>query len=125
MRTLHALGIALSLALIGAEANARAFDAKQLARYDASFVRCESQYPEMKGHGDEAYLSLWRMKADSKTLAELGKLRATAAYAAEKQRALRSAAAARSASAAASSPLSRECIGLWGEYQRNASMQKH
>ena len=123
MRTLHALAIALSLSLIGAEANARAFDAKQLARYDASFVRCESQYPEMKGHGDEAYLSLWRMKADPKSRAELTKLRATPAYAAEKQRAVRAAAAPKSASAGASSPLSRECIGLWGEYQR--STQKH
>jgi hypothetical protein len=124
MRTLPALAIAVSLSLVGAEANARVFDAKQLARYDASFVRCESQYPEMKGHGDEAYLSLWRMQADPKSRAELTKVRAMPAYAAEKQRAVR-AAAAKSASAAASSPLSRECIGLWGEYQRNASMQKH
>lgn len=124
MRTLPALAIALSLSLIGAEANARAYDAPQLARYDASFTRCESQYPQMKGHGDEAYLAMWRMKADAKTRAELTKLRASPTYAAEKQRAMRSAATAK-ASAAASSPLSRECIGLWGEYQRNASMQPH
>jgi hypothetical protein len=79
----------------------------------------------MKGHGDEAYLSLWRIKADAKSRAELAKLRAMPTYATEKQRAMRGAAAPTNASAAASSPLSRECIGLWGEYQRNASPQKH
>ncbi|MEO8923499.1 MAG: hypothetical protein ABI330_11870 [Caldimonas sp.] len=124
MRTSFFLAIALLLSLITDVANARAFDAKALARYDASYVKCESQYPEMKGHGDEAYLSLWRMKAEPKYVAELVKLRRSAVYTAEKQRALRTAVAAKGTAAAASSPLSRECIGLWGEYQRNAALKR-
>jgi hypothetical protein len=117
MRTPFALALALLMSLFATAANARAFDAKQLARYDVSYVKCEAQYAEMKGRGDEAYLNLWRMKPDDRTRAELAKLRNSAAYRQEKERAQR--ASAKTAAAAASSPLTRECIGLWAEFQRN------
>jgi hypothetical protein len=116
MRTPILLVAALSLSLLSAEANARAYDAKGLARYDVSYVNCESQFPVMRGHGDEAYLNLWRIKLDERARGQLAKIRASAAYRSEKQRALRS--APKTAAAAASSPISRECQGLWGEYQR-------
>jgi hypothetical protein len=119
MRTSFFLAVALFLSLLADAANARAFDAKALARYDASYVKCEAQYPEMKGHGDEAYLNLWRMKAEPKYVAELTKLRRSPVYTAEKQRALR----APLPSASASTSLSHECVGLWGEYQRNAALK--
>jgi hypothetical protein len=76
----------------------------------------------MRGHGDEAYLNLWRIKPDDKSLARLAKVRSGAAYQAEKQRILR--AAAKSASPSASSPLSRQCQGLWAEYQRNGKPKR-
>jgi hypothetical protein len=116
MRTPLLFALALALSLMAAQANARAFDAKQLARYDASYVKCESQFPDMRGHGDEAYLNLWRVKLDDKTKARLDRLRGGAVYQAEKQRLLR--ASASKVSAAASGPLNRECQGLWAEYQR-------
>ena len=116
MRTPLALVAALTLSLLSAEANARAYDAKALARYDVSYVNCETQFPVMRGHGDEAYLNLWRIKLDEHAGAQLAKVRASAAYRSEKQRALR--AAPKTPAAAASSPISRECQGLWGEYQR-------
>ena len=122
MQNLFALALALCLSLFTAEASARAFDARELARYDVSYVKCEAQNPAMKGHGDEAYLNLWRMKPDDRTRGLLAKTRRSAAYAAEKERALR--ASAKTASPAASSPLSRECIGLWAEYQRNATPKR-
>jgi hypothetical protein len=117
MRSPFVLIAALALLLFAAEANARAYDAKGLARYDASYAKCESQFPEMRGHGDDAYLNLWRIRVDDSSQARLAKLRSSAAYQAERRRFLQ--AASKSASAAASSPLSRECQGLWGEYQRN------
>jgi hypothetical protein len=122
MRTPLALALALLMSLLATAANARAFDARQLARYDVSYVKCEAQYPEMKGHGDEAYLNLWRMKPDDRTRGELAKLRSSAAYREEKERALR--ASAKAAAPAASSPLTRECIGLWAEFQRNAKPKR-
>jgi hypothetical protein len=110
------------LSVLGSEANARAYDAKQLAHYDASYQKCEAQYPEMRGHSDEAYLNLWRIKPDDKARAELATLRKSATYQSEKQRIGK--AAPKSAATAASSPLSRECQGLWAEYQRNGKPTK-
>ena len=121
MRNLFSFLIAASLCVVTIEANAKAFDAKQLARYDASYVTCSAQYPDMKGHGDEAYLSLWRMKPDTRTRALLAKTRGSPAYVAEKARATGT---AKPTSAAASSPLGRECVGLWAEYQRHVQ-EKH
>ena len=116
MRTSLVFITALTLSLLAAEANARAYDAKALARYDVSYVNCESQFPVMRGHGDEAYLNLWRIKPDGQARAQLAKIRASTAYQSERQRALR--AAPKTAAAAASSPISRQCQGLWGEFQR-------
>lgn len=119
---LPAVVVAALLSLATATAQARAYDAKALARYDVSFTTCESRFPQMQGHRDEAYLNLWRIKADEKSRARLAKLRGEAAYRTERQRALQ--AAAKSASAAASSPLDRECQGLWAEYQRTATAKR-
>ena len=116
MRTPLVCVTALALSLFAVAANARAFDARPLARYDLSYVKCETQFPDMRGHGDAAYLNLWRIKLDDKAEARLAKIRSGAVYKAGKERILR--ASASKASAAASSPLSRECQGLWAEYQR-------
>jgi len=116
MRFLIAIGAASLLCSAAAQA-ASSFDPKGLARYDVGYIKCEAKYPEMKGHRDEAYLSLWRLKAEDKYLQRLAKVRGSAEYRAEKQRAQQ--AAGKSASSPASSPLNLECQGLWGEYQSN------
>jgi hypothetical protein len=97
-------------------AQSRPYDAKSLARYDASYVECEARYPEMAGHRDEAYLSLWRIKLDPKSAARLAETRSAAAYKSERQRVTKT--AVKASASAASSPLDRQCRGLWGEYQR-------
>jgi len=99
-----------------ASAQSRPYDAKSLARYDTSYVECEARYPEMAGHSDEAYLSLWRIKLDPKSAARLAETRSAAAYKSERQRVAKT--AAKASAPAASSPLDRQCRGLWGEYQR-------
>jgi hypothetical protein len=109
--------VAVSLmAAAPAFAQSRPYDAKALARYDASYVECATRYPEMAGHRDEAYLSLWRIKPDTKSTARLAETRAAAAYKSERQRIVKS--AAKPPAPGASSPLDRQCRGLWGEYQR-------
>jgi hypothetical protein len=102
------------LALATTSAQARSFDAKALARYDISYAKCESQYPEMSGHRDEAYLDLWRIKADPKNLAELDAVRQGKTYQSEKRRAM----SAKSAAAPASAAFAQQCQGLWNEHKR-------
>jgi hypothetical protein len=96
-------------------AHAATIDAKNLARYDLSYVQCEAQYPQMKGQRDEAYLSLYRTRVDKKSLADLAKARKSEAYQAERKSALK---AAPNGVLPASSPLSQQCEALWAETQK-------
>ena len=112
----------LCLALVAGVAEARPFDAKALARYDTSYVECEAGMPAMTGHRDEAYLHLWSITADEKSLARLAKLRTDPTYVAEKQRAAKM---RTGASAPASGVVQRQCRGLWAEHQRAVSEKKH
>lgn len=120
MRIHRLLAAALAVVLASASASAAAagqgFDPKALARYDVSYLRCEATYPEMKGHRDDAYLSLWRVKPGPKTEARLAEIRKSAPYKAEQQRASRQAASASEPEALKT--LERQCKGLWGEMQR-------
>lgn len=110
------IAVAFAAGAPAALAQSRPYDAKALARYDASYVECEARIPDMAGHRDEAYLSLWRIKLDPKSAARLAETRSAAAYKSERQRVTK--AAAKASAPGASSPLDRQCRGLWGEYQR-------
>ena len=114
MRLLITIPVLLSL--VTPVAHARTIDAKALARYDISYAKCESRFPDMRGHRDEAYLNLWRVKPDEKALAELAAARKGTAYQSERKRVAQ--AAAKGASAPASGVLERECQALWAENQR-------
>ena len=89
------------------------YDPKALAHYDVSYSHCEASFPEMKGHRDEAYLSLWRAEPNQKTNKRLADARATEPYKSEKKRAAHNAAQASSPEAVKS--LEQQCRGLWGE----------
>jgi hypothetical protein len=108
------LAVALTSAAPAAFAQARAFDAKALARYDISYARCEARFPDMRGHRDEAYLNLWRIRSDEKSAARLAGVRGGSVYRAEQKLVQKGA----PASAASAPPLERECQGLWAEHQR-------
>jgi hypothetical protein len=110
------IAFALVAGAAPALAQSRPYDAKGLARYDSSYVVCESRYPEMLGHRDEAYLSLWRIKLEPKSATRLTQTRDSAAYKAEQKQLAKT--AAKPPAAGASSPLDRQCRGLWGEFQR-------
>jgi len=116
MRLVPTLIAASMLSLVAVSAEARPFDPKALARYDHSYVECEAKNADMKGHRDEAWLSLWRIAADERSLERLKKARADAVYKAESQRIVRP--AARGASAAPAATVQRQCQGLWAEFQR-------
>lgn len=110
--------VAIAALVAAGPARASVFDAKVLAKYDLSYVKCEARFPPMLGHRDEAYLSLYRIKADAKSLARLAKIRSSIDYAAEKKRAAQVMAKSPPVAASAADSLERECQALWGESQR-------
>ncbi len=114
MRNSIALAVLLSVAC--ASVHAITIDAKALARFDVSYAKCEARFPSMRGHRDEAYLSLWRVQLDDKARAQLKAARSSPEYRAESRRALRP--VDKSASATAASRLEQQCQALWAETQR-------
>ena len=112
MRTLIALA---ALSLLANSVQAMALDAKTLAQFDLGFTKCEKRFADMQGHRDEAYLALWKIKPDSKTLAELADLRKSAKYKSEHQLALKST----SAKPDDEKKLKQQCDATWGEALRN------
>ena len=123
MRIHRVLAVLLAVASAMAAAEDRRYDSKALARYDVSYVSCEAKFPEMKGHRDDAYMSLWRMTPGTKTTARLAEVRNSATYKTEQRLATRQAASA-SDPAAAAQTLERQCKGLWGEMQKNTTTAK-
>jgi hypothetical protein len=117
MRIHRLLAAVLAVASATVAAVDQRYDPKALARYDVSYLRCEASFPEMKGHRDDAYLSLWHIKPGPKPTARLAEIRSSATYKSEQRVATRQAA---SASEPAVKTLERECKGLWGEMQRTA-----
>jgi hypothetical protein len=109
------LAMAVLLALCCADARAMSIDAKAMARFDLSYAKCEAKYPQMRGARDEAYLSMWRVKLDDKSRAELATVRKSATYRAESRRAQAEAA---KKTEQASSPLEQQCQALWSETLR-------
>jgi hypothetical protein len=107
---------ALLSAATVASAEDRRYDPKALARYDVSYVRCEASFPEMKGHRDEAYMSLWRMKPGPKTEARMAEVRGSTTYKSEQRLAKREAAGASGPDAVKA--LEQQCRGLWGEMKK-------
>lgn len=109
---------AVALAVAANTAQAISVDAKALARFDVSFGQCEKQIPQMRGRRDEAWLSLWRTRADDSSRADLAKARKSGVYVAEHRRVLQAQAAG--TAPAASSPIDQQCQALWAETQRIA-----
>ena len=119
MRTLIALAL---LGSLSAAAHALPSDVKVLAQFDLGFAKCEARFPEMRGHGDEAYLALWKIKPDDKARAELAKARKSGPYKQERQAAQKT--ESKSTSPEVESKLKQQCQATWAEAQRNAPAVK-
>lgn len=98
---------------------AMSIDPKAMARFDNSYAKCEAKFPEMRGARDEAYLSMWRVKADDKARAELAGVRKAAPYQSESKRIQQEDA---KKTVPASSNLDGECKALWAETLRVRSL---
>lgn len=88
---------------------------KTLAQFDLGYAKCEARFEHMKGRGDDAYLALWKIKADDKQRAELAKQRSTPRYREERSKAQKTMA---KPSAALDDKLKKQCSATWSELQR-------
>ncbi len=95
-------------------------DPKTLANFDAGYARCEILYAHMRGHGDAAYLALWRLAADAPRRAELAALRQQATYRAARQAALKRVPAKVEPGSPADTQLKGQCQATWAELSRVA-----
>ncbi|MBX3625148.1 MAG: hypothetical protein KF892_09065 [Rhizobacter sp.] len=111
MKTLFAPAL---LAFAAAAAHAGP-SVKTLAQFDLGYAKCEARFAHMKGHGDEAYLALWKIKPDEKQRAELAKQRSSARYRDERSKAMKTMA---KPSPALDEKLRRQCDATWSELQR-------
>jgi hypothetical protein len=101
--------LALSAAF---SAQAAPMDAKGLARFEAGYAKCEQKFEYMRGHADEAYLGLWKIKADEKGLARLAALRKKPAYQKEKQAAVK---AMEKPTPEVEGKLNQQCQATWAQ----------
>jgi len=60
---------------------------KSLAQFDTGYAQCEKRDAAMRGHRDEVYASLYRLKLDDDLRAELDNTRKSAPYRSERRRA--------------------------------------
>lgn len=111
MRTLLA-SAALTLAATAVHAGP---SVKTLAQFDLGYAKCEARFEHMKGRADDAYLALWKIKADDKQRAELAKQRATPRYRDERAKAQKAMA---KPSPALEDKLNKQCSATWSELQR-------
>jgi len=60
---------------------------KSLAQFDSGYAQCEKRDAAMRGHRDEVYASLYRLKLDDALRAEFEETRKSAPYKSERRRA--------------------------------------
>ena len=61
--------------------------AKSLAQFDNGYAQCEKRDRAMRGHRDQVYASLYRLKFDDALRAQLEATRSSAPYKQERRRA--------------------------------------
>jgi len=90
-----------------------------LARFDNGYARCEKLDPAMRGHRDEVYASLYKLRLDDDLRQQLEQTRKSAPYKSERRRAQQ--ALARSAAASdVQHRLEQQCLALKRELEPRA-----
>ena len=87
---------------------------KTLAQFDLGYAKCEARFPHMKGHGDDAFLALWKTRPEAQQRAHLAQLRKSASYQEERRKAQ---AAMAPPSPEIDTKIRRQCQATWRELQ--------
>ena len=91
-----------------------------LAQFDNGYVQCEKRDPAMRGHRDEVYASLYRLKLDDDLRKQLDETRKSAPYRSERRRA-QQALAKNAAASDVQQRLDRQCAALKKEIKPGAA----
>ena len=83
-RLLVTLAAALSLTPVAGAPPGRS---TSLAKFDSGYAECEKRDAAMRGHRDEVYASLYRLKLDDDLRKQLDETRKSAPYKSERRRA--------------------------------------
>ncbi|MET0335629.1 MAG: hypothetical protein ABW190_15260 [Rhizobacter sp.] len=103
------------LALVAGSAHAESA-VKRLAQFDLGFAKCEARFAHMKGHRDEAYLALWKVRYTPAQRASLEQQRHSAKYQEERAKAQK---ALEPETPALEEKIRNQCQATWSELQRN------
>jgi len=118
------LWVGLCTAAAFGAAPAAAPRAKSLAQFDVGFAQCEKKYPEMRGQGDQAYASVYRLNLDDSLRTTLTETRQSALYKSEKRRASQNLTKKAAAASDVNERLELQCQGLQREIQKTAGTAK-
>jgi hypothetical protein len=105
-----------SLLLASAASGATPSRAKSLAQFDAGYAKCEQRFEHMRGHADQAYAGVYRLKLDAQTREQLAAARRSAEYKSAHRSAAQ--ALAKDKSADLDQRLDQQCQALWREANR-------
>jgi hypothetical protein len=90
--------------------------AQSLAQFDVGYARCEQRFEHMRGHRDQAYAGVYRLKLDAKTREQLAAARKSAEYKSASRTATQT--LAKDKSADLDKRFDQQCQALWREANR-------
>jgi|GEM_PF-1135284 len=111
--------VVLSMSLAIPLASAAPPRSKSLAQFDSGYDQCEKRDVAMRGHRDEVYASLYRLKLDDALRTELETTRKSAPYKSERRRATQTL-AKNAAASDVQQRLDLQCQALKKEIKPNA-----
>jgi hypothetical protein len=114
-RVLMVLPVALAMPL----ATAAPPRSKSLAQFDSGYSQCEKRDATMRGHRDEVYASVYRLKLDDALRAELEATRKSAPYKNERRRAAQTL-TKNAAASDVQQRLDQQCLALKREIKPDA-----
>lgn len=112
---------ALALALALPQAMAAPQRSKSLAMFDSGYAQCEKRHPEMRGHADAVYASVYRLKLDDALREQLAETRKSALYKSERRRASQSLTKSSAAASDVAQRLELQCQALKKEIKSDAA----
>lgn len=116
--------LALALALALPQVLSAPQRSKSLAMFDSGYAQCEKRHAEMRGHRDEVYASVYRLKLDDELREQLAETRKSVPYRSERRRAAQSLAKSTAAASDVAQRLELQCQALKKEIKPAPAVER-